>query len=254
MNKTVVYSFSIGDGGIGDAIKFFMHALMLCKKYSITLRYLQHGIPLEKYIKLCDPTIYISKSELTVTRSISEDEFANIINDGVYNIVTPYTFYGSFSYDLINIPIQDVFYFSSEIIENSKRLSHNLKDYTSIHLRLGDKYLETDIAYIQCPNDVREFSEKSLFDYIEKNYTNPLLFFCDNQAYKTFIHSKYPFTYILDTCIGHTGLHNTTESQIIDTISEFYILTNSKQIVSISKSGFSVIASKFKPIPIFYLN
>jgi len=248
MNKTVVYSFSVGDGGIGDAIKFFMYALILCKKYNITLRYLQHGIVLEKYIKLHDSSMYITQNELTTTRSITEDDFSKLTDDGVYNIITPYTFYGSFSYDLINIPIQDVFYFSPEIIENSKRLS--ITDYISIHLRLGDKYLETDIAYIQCPNDVRQFNEKALFDYIEENSNSTLLFCCDNQTYKQTIHSKYPFVHILDISIGHTGLHNTTETQIRDTITEFYILTNSKQIIAASQSGFSIVASKFKPIPI----
>jgi len=253
MTKTVVYCFSIGDGGVGDAIKFFMYALMLCKKYNITIRYFQQGILLEQYIKLRDPTIYISKDELKPTRLISEDQFPNLIDDGFYNIVTPYTFYSTFSYDLIDIPISDVFYFSSEIIENSNKIAQNLKDYTSIHLRMGDKYLETDIAYIQCPNDIREFNEKALFKYIEENSNSTLLFCCDNQTYKQTIHSKYPFVHTLDISIGHTGLHNTTETQIRDTVTEFYILTNSKQIIAASQSGFSIVASKFKQTPIIYI-
>jgi len=45
-------------------------------------------------------------------------------------------------------------------------------------------------------------------------------------------------------------LTNTTMQQILDAISEFYLLTNSEHIYYASMSGFSIIASKFNNIQI----
>jgi len=43
-------------------------------------------------------------------------------------------------------------------------------------------------------------------------------------------------------------LSNTTNKQILDAITEFYILSNSHLIYSASNSGFSKMASKFNNI------
>ena len=61
---------------------------------------------------------------------------------------------------------------------------------------------------------------------------------------------KYPKIIILNSKIGHTSLKNTKEKQIIDTITEFYIMTQSEKIIAASNSGFSLIASKFRKIPL----
>ena len=48
--------------------------------------------------------------------------------------------------------------------------------------------------------------------------------------------------------IGHTSLYNTTNKQVLDSITDFYILTNSQIIYAASHSGFSLMASKFNNI------
>ena len=55
--------------------------------------------------------------------------------------------------------------------------------------------------------------------------------------------------HITDTEIGHTSLNNTTEKQILDAITEFYLITQSTKIYAASHSGFSIVASKFKNVP-----
>ena len=62
--------------------------------------------------------------------------------------------------------------------------------------------------------------------------------------------NKYNNIIIPDSCIGHTSLTNTTDKQILDAVSEFYLLSNSKEIYKASHSGFSTIASKFNKIPL----
>ena len=48
--------------------------------------------------------------------------------------------------------------------------------------------------------------------------------------------------------MAHTGLSNTTNKQVLDSITEFYLLTKSEHIYMASYSGFSLIASKFRNV------
>ena len=235
-NRKIIYQFQLGDGGIGDNIKFFMFILESCIKNNIRLYYKKLNIEIEKYIKLKYDNMYIT-----------EDTIKTLDN---FEIVTPYMYYSSIHCNY-SIPINQVFYFSDEVKINSKSLfPSTIINYISIHVRLGDKYLETDNKFILCTADVRHFSEEKLYQYIEENHTENIFFCCDNNEYKLKLKEKYN-NIIITTCdIGHSSLSNTTNKQIIDAITEFYILTNSKKIYGASPSGFSLIASKFNNIPL----
>lgn len=237
-SQQIIYDFRVGDGGIGDCIKFFMFILQKCINNNTKLYYLVNNIPLEKYLKLKYKKMYIHINNIT----------------GNYNIVKPQNYYNyTFSeiFDTLLIPFEEVFEFSQEILINSSRFfSNNNFSYISIHLRLGDMYLETDKHFLQSDNDIRVFNEEKIYDFIEKNNDKNILFFCDNNNYKLKIKDKYNFIIITDFKIGHTSLINTTDEQTLDSISEFYIMTNSEKIIAASQSGFSVTASKFKNIPL----
>jgi hypothetical protein len=68
------------------------------------------------------------------------------------------------------------------------------------------------------------------------------------------IKNKYNNINIIKTNIGHTSFQNTTYEQLLDTISEFYILTNSQDIYVTAYSGFSAVASKFNNKPLYFIN
>ena len=63
--------------------------------------------------------------------------------------------------------------------------------------------------------------------------------------------NKYNNINILNCHIGHTCLSNTTDVQTLDAVTEFYLMTKSEKIFSASNSGFSIMASKYRNIPIF---
>jgi len=254
-NVKMVYNFDLGSGGIGDCIKFFMYALTLSIKHNIKLFYQINNIPIEKYLKLKNEKMYISPDTVNDCKDniIHFDDIKNIQNNK-YNIITPFLFYEDFNYDKINLKVDDVFVFSDEVILNSHRiLPRDLKTYISIHLRLGDKHLETDSTFVNCKDDVRVFNETILFSCIEKNYEKNILFFCDNLKYKLKIKDKYNNIIITNSDIGHSGLLNTTEKQTFDAITDFYLMTESECIYSASYSGFSEIAVRFKNINIHRL-
>jgi len=239
-NEVYIYDFRVGDGGIGDCIKFFMCLLDTCIKRNIRLYYKKNNIELERYIKLKYEKIYFFESK---------SYFGN------YHIVKPrylYDLYDSYEKTKINnfiIKIKDVFYFTEEIIHHPI-IQMLPKNYISIHLRLGDKYLETDHAFIQVPDDVRDFNEENIFKYIEENNDKNIFFCCDNNSYKLKLKEKYNNIYITNLNIGHTSLFNTTPDQVLSSVIELYILTMSQSIYAGSVSGFSFVASQFRNIPL----
>ena len=221
----LVYNFKLGNGGLGDCIKFFMFILESCMKNKIRLYYKINHLIIEKYIRLNYPQMYIE--------------------DSAHTIVMPVQYYNIVNYDF-SIPIQDVFHFTDEVKQNCLRFP--LTNYVSVHLRLGDKYLETDHSFVICKQDSREFTEEKMYAFIEENES--IFFCCDNQSYKLKLKKKYPKIIIGNCDIGHSSLFNTSHKQILDSVTELYLLSNSTEIFCGSNSGFSIVASKFKNIPI----
>ena len=239
-DKINVYVFNLCEGGIGDYIKFFMHALMLCVKNKERLYYRKGNLEIEKYIKLKYAEMYID-----------DDKIKELNNP---EIIKPHFYYSVQYFDFI-INISDVFYFTEEIKINCELLfPKEITTYISVHVRLGDKHLETEKLYIQCPDDERHFSEEKMYKFIEDSSNKHIFFCCDNNAYKLKIKERYNNIITINSDIGHTALYNTTPKQVLDAITEFYILANSKMIYSASFTGFSFVASKINNIPFLQSN
>ena len=232
-DKTFVYDFELGDGGIGDYIKFFMVMLTYCIDNNIKIYHKINNIEIEKYIKLKYDFLYITIDEISKLDNIT--------------IKKPQQYYKTCHYDY-KVNINEVFKFDIIIKMNVKNiLPVSITEYISIHLRLGDSFLETnnnDITW----DDVRVFSEEKLYKFIEDNYEKNIIFFCDNNKYKLKLKNKYNKIIITNSEIGHTAIVNTTVKQTLDAITDFYILSNSQLIYAASFSGFSRMASKFKNV------
>lgn len=246
LTKIIVYDFRVGYGGIGDCIKFFLYILKFCIENNIKLYYKINNIPIEKYLQLKHHKMYIDDGSIGNRCNITS--FTNI-TDNVYHFMQPHVFYNCFSFEsVLSLPFcfQEVFTFADEVPLNIKMFGlTNLDNYISIHLRMGDKFLETDKSYVHCKNDVRSFDEHKLFQYIEENLDKNIVFFCDNNNYKLKIKNKYNNVVITYCDIGHTSLYNTTYKQTLDAITEFYLIANSDTIGCASYSGFPIISSKF---------
>ena len=143
-------------------------------------------------------------------------------------------------FNRIRIPINEIFYFNNIVESNVKHYNKSDEEYISIHVRCGDKFLDTDPKNVLCKHDQRFFDERTFF-------------FCDNNKYKTAIKKEF---YDVDLNIifyeiGHTSLNGTTDQQIINTLTDFYIMAHSKELYYFSYSGFPVIAAKYKNIPYY---
>lgn len=235
-DRSVIYDFRLGYGGIGDYLKFFMIILTECIQKNTRFYHKINNIEISKYIKLKHDIFNIKTCDIPK------------LNE--YSIKRPFEYYNDSTYRG-DIRLSEVFYFSDQIKCNVENIISVLPDkFISIHLRMGDKFLETDKKYVFCKHDTRKFSEESIQHIITNNSDKNILFFCDNNEKKQEIKTKYDNILVTNATIGHTSLSNTTSRQIIDSITEFYILTNSEQIHAVSKSGFSEVASKFNGSPL----
>ena len=274
--KYCVYDFRQGNGGLGDFIKFYMILFHLCIKYNHTIQCKVNNHYMEKYIILKNTEAYITENpgkqinfntdfkalESWITNESDVDERCELSPDRLVRLYRN----SSESFRTANANLfthkytenlNRIFNFSDEVKKNAQTIcplcfsnSGEITNYSSIHLRLGDKFLETDNKYINVKEDVRTFSEERLYKFIETNSDKTFMFFCDNNKFRLMIKNKYNNIIIPDSCIGNTSLNNTTDKQTLDAVSEFYLLSNSKEIYKGSYSGFNMIASKFNNIPL----
>lgn len=253
-DKYIVFEHNICQGGIGDRINHFMYTLQLCIKYNYRFYYLVNNIPIEKYLKLKYPQMYITHNELIQPVYLKNSNDIINIEANRHYCIQPFILYYKFSVSDHIISPRHIFYFPDEVIEHSKRLlSPEIINYNTIHLRLGDKFLEVNKSYIQCVNDTRHYNEDNIFKCIEENSEKNIIFFSDNMEYKHKIKNKFNNVIVLDTEVVHCGHINTTDKQVLDVVTEFYLIINSDKIYAASFSGFTILASYFKNIPLINL-
>jgi len=254
--KTVVFYFTIGMGGIGDFFKFFIYLFRHCIKNKIKMKYSINDNALNKYITLISKEMYIDVDTIKKYKKIDLFKELENMESDIFYIVTPFCMYDiPDMYEKIPPCISPLFSFSEKVLQNAQNYLEKLGNYVAIHVRLGDAFLETDKQYVVCKSDSRQFDENQMFQFIEdtNNKTN-IFFCCDNASYKTKIKAKYDNIITTDFDIGHTSLSNTTKQQYLDSVTEFYLLTQSDKIFAGTRSGFSIMASKFAGVPIIHLS
>ena len=71
--------------------------------------------------------------------------------------------------------------------------------------------------------------------------------------YKKKIKNKFNNVIIFNIDVVHTGHVNNTDKQVLDAVTEFYLISNAQKIYAGSNSGFSLAAARFKYIPLINL-
>lgn len=264
-DKHLIYNFGIDvkSGGIGDLTSFFTHLLKLCIDNNIKLYYLVKNSFIEKYLKLKYDKMYITDVDINSANigNINHlDEISGILPDKYY-YVRPDILYSKFSMDrsgthrgqrgaaMIPFKLKEIFYFTPEVITNIPEIFKTVDEYISIHIRLGDdSMVGKELNY---NSDTRVFNYHKLTNFIFKNSDKNIFLACDNITLRNEIKEQFSNIMTTNYDISHTAWKNTTELQTLNTLSEFYLLSNSKEIYLGSYSGFSIMASKFKNIPIF---
>ena len=236
-SKKAIFMVPYFQGGIGDIIKFFLFLIQLSIEKQWKVYYAVTDLKVNQWLKLRYPELYYNPDTPVLLTNIDQ---LNIFVPDLEYIVRPHLLYSSFCYEKLYLKGADIFEFAPEIVERSKQFP--LEKYNSLHIRLGDKFLEIPKHQNQCITDVRTFNEDSVIDCIQQN--PGILILCDNSAYKTSLKEKYEVL-VTDFKIGHTCLPSTSDEAIIDTLTEFYILAKSQHIFISNDSGFPKMAANF---------
>jgi hypothetical protein len=271
-NKYIIYDR--WKGGVGDFVAFFTYALKLCIANSIRMYYLPNdeGLLLDKYIKLRYSKMYITQEKIDEIKKDNSNSILDIAHidqiktllPNVYYKFGPCNLYAYYSMDkfgthrgkrgaeMVGFQLSKVFVFTEAVIENVPDIFKTEIEYISIHLRLGDEVI---IPGNTGP-DIRPYNLKKIKNFINKNKNKNILFLCDSAEYLDSIKDEINTTVNVNVIttgfeITHTDYNiNRTDVRTLNTITEYYLLTNSKEIYLGSYSGFSITASCFKNIPI----
>jgi len=146
----------------------------------------------------------------------------------------------------IDVELFDYIDFNKIIYNKFDKLNLKPKTYITIHIRLGDKYLEIKSINNLCPNHskINDNISKNI-DKIIKGSNETIYLLSDNKNIKQEYKNKYNQIKINDIDIYHIGLDykNYKDDIIINTLVEYLILMNSKEIHGITTSGFAFTAS-----------
>lgn len=126
--------------------------------------------------------------------------------------------------------------FKIEISNLMKKIGLNKNDYITYHIRLGDNYIDNHFELIQ------NNKLKQIINRLDIDKDNNILLISDSVLIKNILTKKYSKIKTLETKAIHTCQINDID-KIKDTLFDFYLMSNSSNIISFSiyphGSGFS---------------
>jgi len=126
--------------------------------------------------------------------------------------------------------------FKIEISNLMKKISLNKNDFVTYHIRLGDDYIENNFELI------KNYKLKKIINRLEIDKDKNILLISDSVLIKKILTKKYSKIKTLETKAIHTCQTNDID-KIKDTLFDFYLMSNSSNIISFSiyphGSGFS---------------
>ena len=188
------------------------------------------------------------------------DLFQEFLNKQKKNDSTIFIFTNSFPLSNPSKKHKDYMKFilepTNEILEYSKNILEKInllnKSFITIHIRFGDEYLINNEKNFNL-NTLNKLKKeiKSLVSY---QRTENYLLLADNNSIKKYIINHYPFMKTFFKEISHSGEGvNLEKEKIKNTMTDFYIMSYSKNIVSYSSylhgSGFSKWCAMTYDIP-----
>jgi len=147
---------------------------------------------------------------------------------------------------------------NKNVIKKMQELELNNKEFTTIHIRSGDRYMMEKNSkyekYLNCNAPIRDENIYNIAQKIEpckdsfKNTKVVLL--TDNQYISSILGSYFGFK-TTQTKPIHFGLLSQDTSELLDTFVDYFLMTRSNKIISIKSdnlSGFSYLCSKIYKI------
>jgi hypothetical protein len=272
---TIYSSYTYNAGGFGDFIRSLLAVFVYCKLNNIEHKLFIPNHPLNTCFENCltvlpekhnnnnqqiiiKPFItthsWLMLRELEICKNHNPN-YSIIIISNNFDFIDPYTLKKYTS------EFKDYFKFSKQVFSRVTNLYNleNIKDkeYVSIQIRCGDKFMECSSQCIY--DDIRvDPNNQELFDKLErsikylKTIFGPNILIClftDVQSLKEKICKEYGLIGF-KTEIQHTASISNNNNSYIDTVAEFELLGRSSTIIFFSNTGFAYWSAFINNVPL----
>lgn len=265
MPKMKIYAGYNGysQGGFGDFIRSAFSLYVYCVKNNIDFGIYIPNNPIQLGIecirkKINVPEIMLTCHQTDRNKIIPELDMLKKLNTDVIvysnvlfiNVLDLFTYRNDFIKNIIKTKIV------AERVTEIKNTYIKNNEYVCLHIRCGDKYISTGGHCVGHQTENFDDSDnvfikiEQCIKFLEK-FNLPICVISDNDKFKNILVEKYPVV-AFDTIINHVAIpHTGTDSGIIDTISEFFILSESKTNIMFSRSGFVLWSSSIYNVPLY---
>jgi hypothetical protein len=271
-NINIVYQYEYLNNetvtGFGDFIRTCYFINQFSEKYNIKVSFHINDHPVKKYLKYFESNELINKIisknipffnklnyEYVNDNNIIKYKYQNI-NDILINYLNSLQLYdGNVYLYLINHPneeyikdkhrekiaeiLQPTDYLNNKVLYAMDCLKLNKGKFKVIHVRIEDECLNNDYAILNSRINYILYILKSVIFETD----NDIFLISNNNQLKNAIIQIIPKIKTIFNDITHIAYKNTSEEQIINTLKDFYIMSNSNCIYSFSVyqhgSGFS---------------
>jgi len=257
-------SYTYGCGGYGDFIRSLFAFFVYCTENNIKhILYIPNhplnqcfecitenlSYPVKKYIDMGN---YDKELIIAELNRCSDENYNIIIYSNTFNFVS-FELLKKYTFEFkIFLKLSDAV---KHRIDTLKNQINNI-EYTAIHIRCGDKFMECNS---QCINDdiridpAQDILYKKLtksINYLKNNYNLPICLFTDVQSLKEKLCKQYDLL-CFNTEIHHTACTSNKENAFIDSVVEFELLGQSKAIIKFTNTGFAFWSAFINNIPLF---
>jgi hypothetical protein len=230
----IIVDFHIYDSNIKDYLKYFSLKPKINEKIANNIY---------KFTKInCSFTN--NKGIINYNIVDNNDDFINYINNQyiysnnifINTVNFPSHFISQTHIDYMKTILEPTDLFKIEINNLMNKIGLNKNDYITYHIRLGDNFLENQFELIQ-NNKLEQIINK-----LDIDKDNNFLLISDSILIKNILTKKYLKIKTTENEAIHTGQTNNID-KIKNTLLDFYLMSNSKKIISFSiyphGSGFS---------------
>ena len=254
--------------GLADFLRGTVALYNYSKIYNYKL-YLNNTHPIFTYLKSNKNIIYsnLNTTQLTdpmswalidsnlTSKFESGNSFSVMTNSFYKNERNELTNFGKISIDCKNF-LKDILSPSIEIQNNINKVfnEHYKLDlnssYKVIHLRIGDAYINSN----QNNNELYNHYYRNIYNLINMNKNFKYILLTDSNAIGYKLKESIPELYYWNNSKIHLGTLNSLSGQgIIDTLTDFFIMSKSQEIIANSPlgpnvSGFSIVISEIYDI------
>ena len=263
---TIYSSYTYNQGGLGDFIRSLFAFFVYCKENNIDHQLYIPDHPLNKCFvcitnKLDFPIKNFVDTDRRCDTKLVVEELEKCKNMD-YNVIVRSNKFDFVSFDKLK-NYANQFKTSLQLSDIVKQRIINLKneinncDYTVIHIRCGDKFMECNS---QCTDDDIRVNPNSnvlynklekIIEFLKTNYDLPICIFTDVQSLKNNLCNHFK-SLGFNTEIHHTASTSDKDNAFIDSVAEFELLGQAKAIVTMSNTGFSFWSAFINNVPLFF--